>query len=170
MFPAIKAAYNAVARVKALIRSLRVLNALQTHVPTGSDAVPKLTDLGLPAKAITDPFNGEPLHVKKTPQGWLVYSVGPNLKDDGGKVDDPNNGDVGVGPPPPIAKPGKKCPGRAPIGRSSRNPQRQPRNTRNTRKGKDRKSVRQENVRQENVRQENVRQENVRQENVRTSR
>jgi HAMP domain-containing protein len=107
MFPALKAAYNSVARVKALIRSLRVLNALQTHVAAGSDAVPKLTDLGLPAEAITDPFNGEPLHVKKIPQGWLVYSVGPNLQDDGGKVDDPNNGDVGVGPPLPLAKPGK---------------------------------------------------------------
>ncbi len=111
LFPALKAAYNAVARVKAEIRSLRVLNALQTHVAAGSDAVPKLTDLDLPAEAITDPFNGEPLHVKKTPQGWLVYSVGPNLQDDGGKVDDPNNGDVGVGPPPPPAvKPGENAP------------------------------------------------------------
>ena len=53
----------------------------------------------------TDPYTGESLHVKKTPQGWLVYSVGRNLKDDGGKVEDPTNGDVGVGPPPAAAKP-----------------------------------------------------------------
>ena len=83
-----------------------MLNALQTHVPAGSNVVPKLTELGLPAETITDPFTGEPLHVKKTPQGWLVYSVGPNFRDDGGKLDDPH-GDVGVGPPPPVAKPAK---------------------------------------------------------------
>ncbi len=105
--PSLKAAYVANTRAKAMMRSLRVLNALQAHPVQGSDTIPKLTDLGLPAEAITDPFNGEPLHVKKTPQGWFVYSVGPNLKDDGGKVDDPNNGDVGVGPPPPVVTPGK---------------------------------------------------------------
>ena len=85
-----------------------MLNALQTHVPAGSNEVPKLTELGLPAETITDPFTGEPLHVKKTPQGWLVYSVGPNFQDDGGKLDDPTNGDIGVGPPPPAAKPAEK--------------------------------------------------------------
>ncbi len=103
LFPALKAAYEGVARIKAYIRCLRVLNALQTHVAAGSDAAPKLTDLGLPAETITDPFNGEPLHVKKTPQGWLVYSVGRNLRDDGGKLEDPD-GDVGVGPPPTAAE------------------------------------------------------------------
>ena len=103
--PQLKAAYAATTRAKSAIRSLRVLNALETHVAAGSDTAPKLTDLGLPAEAITDPFNGELLHVKRMPQGWLVYSVGPNLQDNGGKIDDPNNGDVGVGPPPPVAKP-----------------------------------------------------------------
>ena len=105
LFPVLKAANRSVARAKALIRSLRVLNALQTHAPAAGDAVPEPTELGLPAEAITDPFNGEPLHVKRTAQGWLVYSVGPNLQDDGGKVDDQTNGDVGVGPPPPVDKP-----------------------------------------------------------------
>ena len=38
----------------------------------GSDKTPKLTDLGLPAEATTDPYTGDPLHVKKTPKGWLV--------------------------------------------------------------------------------------------------
>jgi len=83
---------------------------LQTYVPAGSNEVPKLTDFGLPAEAITDPYTGESLRVKKTPQGWLVYSVGPNFRDDGGKLDDPDdqiNGDVGVGPPPRVAEPAK---------------------------------------------------------------
>ncbi len=49
------------------VRSLRVLNALQTHVPPGSDKVPKLSELGLPAETTVNPFSGEPLHVKKNP-------------------------------------------------------------------------------------------------------
>jgi hypothetical protein len=107
LFPALNAEYVAVTRTRAELRCLRVLNALRTRVPAGSKGVPKLTDLGLPTETITDPFTGKPLHVKKTPQGWLVYSVGPNFKDDGGKLDDPINGDVGVGPPPPVPKPAK---------------------------------------------------------------
>jgi hypothetical protein len=65
-------------------------------VPPGSDRVQKLTDLGLPAEATIDPFNGEPLHVKKLPQGWMVYSVGSNCVDDGGKLD--RKTDIGLGP------------------------------------------------------------------------
>ena len=90
-----------------MIRCLRVLNALQTHVPEGSDEVPKLSELGLPAETTTDPYTGDPLHVKKLPQGWLIYSVGKNFVDDGGKFDDEHS-DVGVGPPLPAAKPADK--------------------------------------------------------------
>ena len=90
---------------------LRVLNALQTHVAPGSDKIPRLSELGLPVETTTDPYTGEPLHVKKTPEGWLVYSVGPNIRDDGGKMggdDSPFTGDIGVGPPPPAVKPAGK--------------------------------------------------------------
>ncbi len=103
-FLAVQATLLIVARTRARTRTLRVLNALQAHVPAGSNEVPKLTDLGLPSETITDPFTGEPLHVKKTLQGWIVYSVGPNYQDDGGKLDDWPDGDVGVGPPPVVAK------------------------------------------------------------------
>ncbi len=55
-----------------------------------------LGEFALPAEATTlTPFNGEPLHVKRLPQGWLVYSVGPNLRDDGGKLGYENDRDVG---------------------------------------------------------------------------
>lgn len=103
VLPGLKAAFSAVVRMRAEIRCLRVLNALQTHTPPETTEVPKLTDLGLPAETITDPFTGEPLHVKRFAQGWLVYSVGSNLQDDGGKLDD--NSDVGVGPPLPAGNP-----------------------------------------------------------------
>jgi hypothetical protein len=80
---------------------LRVLNALQTHVPAGSETIPKLSELGLPIETTVDPFNGQPLIVKKLPNGWLVYSVGENLQDDGGKITSADLYlDVGVGPPP----------------------------------------------------------------------
>jgi hypothetical protein len=99
--PAIKAALVAVVQSQAMVRSLRVLNALQTHVPPESDRIPKLSELGLPVETTIDPFNGEPLHVKRLPQGWLVYSVGRDLHDDGGDLEHYN--DVGVGPLRPAA-------------------------------------------------------------------
>jgi len=77
-------------------RSLRVLNALQARVPPGGDHVPDLTELGLPAEATIDPFNGKPLNVKRLPQGWMVYSVGRDGVDDGGKLD--WRTDIGAGP------------------------------------------------------------------------
>ena len=64
----------------------------------GDAAEPALADLGLPADVTTDPFNDEPLHIRKLPTGWLIYSVGADLKDDGGDLTDYH--DVGVGPPP----------------------------------------------------------------------
>ena len=94
--PALKAVREPAERTRAMSRSLRVFNALQTRVPPGSALVPKLADLGLPAEATIDPFNGEPLHVKKLPEGWMVYSVGGNLVDDGGLLD--LKTDIGAGP------------------------------------------------------------------------
>ena len=77
---------------------------MQSRLPADRRTAPQISELGLPAEATADPFNGEPLHVKRLPEGWLVYSVGPKLRDGGGKLlsqgvsfDECN---VGVGPPP----------------------------------------------------------------------
>ncbi|MGC8638738.1 MAG: hypothetical protein ACP5XB_02535 [Isosphaeraceae bacterium] len=94
--PALTSPREAVERVKAMSRCLRVLNAIQTHVEPGSDRVPQLADLGLPPEVTIDPYNSQPLHIKKLPEGWLVYSVGMNLVDDGGTLEKVT--DVGVGP------------------------------------------------------------------------
>jgi hypothetical protein len=94
--PGMAAAREPAERIRAMSRALRVLNALQAHVPPGSDQVPPLDSLGLPAEATIDPFNGEPLRVRKTPGGWTVYSVGSNGADDGGTFD--KAADIGVGP------------------------------------------------------------------------
>jgi hypothetical protein len=110
LMPSWQAICQAIMRVQSTIRCLRVVNALQTYVAVGSSATPNLSDLGLPAATTTDPFNGQPLHLKKTPQGWVVYSVGRNERDDGGNLDmhDLDNCDFGVGPPVPVAKDDKK--------------------------------------------------------------
>lgn len=97
--PALVAAREPADRVRAMSRSLRVLNALQVHVPPDADRVPDLKDLGLPEETTIDPFNGHPLRVKTTPEGWTVYSVGRNGVDDGGTLD--QRTDVGAGPSPP---------------------------------------------------------------------
>jgi hypothetical protein len=87
-------------RVRAQSRCLRVLNGLQQHGPW-RDKEPKLTELGLPQEAITDPFDGSPIKLKKINGAWLIYCVGTNLKDDGGQLD--GLADIGLGPVP--AKP-----------------------------------------------------------------
>jgi hypothetical protein len=102
----------------ALNRSLRIINALQGNVPPGSDHVPTMAELGLPEEVGIDPYNGEAMHIKKLPQGWLVYSVGENLKDDGGKWGLFYNEslhkneflDVGFGPKIPAAEEKEKEP------------------------------------------------------------
>lgn len=96
--PAIAVGREAMERTRARIRCLRVLNAVQRRVEQGV-AEPRLSDLGLPAAATTDPFTGKPLRLKKLPAGWLVYSVGKDLKDNGGEIAEDR--DVGVGPPRP---------------------------------------------------------------------
>ncbi len=94
--PSLVAAREPAERVRAMSRCLRVLNALQSRVVTTSDQLLNLADLGLPPESMIDPYNGEPLHLSKTPAGWLVYSVGRNLTDDGGKLDGIT--DIGAGP------------------------------------------------------------------------
>ncbi len=94
--PALRVGRLAVERDRARTRCLRVFNALQDYVEENETAKPALTDLGLPAKVTTDPYTGKPLTMKKLPEGWLIYSVGKNLKDDSGSLEDEQ--DVGVGP------------------------------------------------------------------------
>ena len=52
--PAFQQAHAAVARTKARIRALRILNALQARPSETGDNIPKLTDLGLPAETIAE--------------------------------------------------------------------------------------------------------------------
>ncbi len=94
--PALKAFLEASFRNQAMVRSLRIINALQRKALAEGDKIPSMEELGLPKETGVDPFNGQAMIVKKTPEGWLVYSVGQNLQDDGGKLGD--RLDAGFGP------------------------------------------------------------------------
>jgi hypothetical protein len=83
-------------RNETLLHTLRVLNAIQAREQAGDESEPQLDKLGLPVEATLDPVNGDPLQIRRTPQGWLIYGVGANLTDDGGQLED--DLDVGVGP------------------------------------------------------------------------
>jgi hypothetical protein len=53
---------------------------------------------------LIDPFDGQPLRYQKQGAGYVLYSIGPNLKDDGGKPMNGKNGDIEftvVTPPAP---------------------------------------------------------------------
>lgn len=99
VLPGIDAARQATERNRATTRCLLAVNAL-TRLEQEGVQVTSLADLKLPQEKTIDPFTGESLLMKKTPDGWVVYSVGNNLMDDGGQVDD--LADFGLGPVPAI--------------------------------------------------------------------
>lgn len=95
VIPAFNAVRGAMNRVRAQLRCLRVLNALQALEPQPEDSAVDLTRLALPGNATIDPYTGEPLHVKRVKAGWIVYSVFDDRVDDGGNIK--QHKDVGVG-------------------------------------------------------------------------
>ena len=96
--PAIDAGRDAQLRVRAQVRCLRVLLAMQKAGRLEEEDI-DLKTLGLPEEAVTDPFTDKPLLVKQTPAGPIIYSVFMNLQDDGGNIDHVH--DSGVGPVEP---------------------------------------------------------------------
>lgn len=84
LLPAFEAAILASHRDTAMIRSLRILNALQLFAEVNGREASELTEIELPKSAMIDPFSGKPLIAMHTDDGWLVYSVMENSVDDGG--------------------------------------------------------------------------------------
>jgi hypothetical protein len=56
------------------------------------DALGELSPQLLPAVPV-DPFDGQPLRYRKQDTGYLLYSIGPDLKDDGGQRPPVGKGD-----------------------------------------------------------------------------
>ena len=54
-----------------------------------SELTPKYLDAPL-----MDPFDGQPLRYRKQDAGYVLYSIGPDLKDDGGKPMNGKGGDI----------------------------------------------------------------------------
>ncbi len=82
--PPIEAAKDADTRATALLRALRIYNALAEYRDENGHEATGLDDLALPKEATIDPFSGEPLILRQTDDGWVVYSVGKDGVDDGG--------------------------------------------------------------------------------------
>ncbi|MEX2308184.1 MAG: hypothetical protein WD738_11355 [Pirellulales bacterium] len=72
------------ARSIALLRSLRIYNALRQFRQQNGRESQGLHELGLPAEATIDPYTGAPLKLKLTDDEWVIYSVMENGVDDGG--------------------------------------------------------------------------------------
>jgi hypothetical protein len=75
------------ARGVAIVRATRLALAVERHrARTGQlpEALSAL-DVDTAEADYVDPFTGQPLLFRKDATGFVVYSVGPNLQDDGGK-------------------------------------------------------------------------------------
>ena len=99
LLPSIDATRQATERTRAMMRCLRIVETV-TRLQQQGVEVTGLADLKLPEEDTTDPFTGKPLLMKKLPEGWVIYSVGNDLKDGGGKLD--GQSDLGLGPVPPL--------------------------------------------------------------------
>jgi hypothetical protein len=96
LVPAMRASFYANARSRAMVRSLRIYNALRRYAEEHGQEADSLADLGLPKEATLDPYSGEPLKLKRSENGWIVYSVMENGVDDGGDFREQK--DYGVAP------------------------------------------------------------------------
>ncbi len=94
--PAIGAAFDCANRDLAYVRCLRLLNAMQMRESIGASNQNVFAGIDLSKDVTIDPFTGGQLIARDTPGGWLIYSVGDDLKNDGGKLNQMR--DVGVGP------------------------------------------------------------------------
>jgi hypothetical protein len=96
LMPALHAVFHANARDLAVSRSLRIYNALQRFAHENGREAKGLEELRLPEAATIDPYSGQPLLLKRTAEGWVIYSVMDNGVDDGG--DFMGRKDYGVAP------------------------------------------------------------------------
>jgi len=96
LLPALQATQEAANRGTAMLRCLRIVNAIAAYAQENGHEASGLDDLDLPEAATLDPFSGEPLKLQWTDDGWVVYSVFRNGVDDNG--DFKEMADWGLGP------------------------------------------------------------------------
>jgi hypothetical protein len=96
LVPALQAAFDAHHRDVAVVRSLRIFVALREFADANGRDASGMAEIKAPLYFTMDPFDGQPLRMKHTPAGWIVYSVHRDRKDDGG--DFKGFKDAGVAP------------------------------------------------------------------------
>jgi hypothetical protein len=106
--PAIRKVYAAQERAEQVARNVQIAFALAAYQKDHGKYPERLTDLApkyLP-QVPDDLFSNRPLMYRRTAQGYLLYSVGHNGQDDGGKsfADDPPGDDLRVQMPQPSLK------------------------------------------------------------------
>jgi len=82
---------------RILNRALIAILALeQWHLERGDypQDLDQLVDAGLLEQLPIDPWSNKPLVYKKTDDGFMIYGVGRNFKDDSGQVVRNNNGNI----------------------------------------------------------------------------
>jgi hypothetical protein len=99
--PGLGAVYVAHSRNLANIRATRITCALAQYRLEHGRGARGLDELALPQDVTRDPFTGEPLKLKHTDDGWIIYSVMQNCVDDGGNFEEQN--DAGFAPRKPPA-------------------------------------------------------------------
>jgi hypothetical protein len=93
----VEATYEANTRMTAFLRSLRIFDALTQYRDKHGHEASGLADLSLPKEETIDPFDGKPLKLKQTKDGWMIYTVMRDGVDDGGNFDQLK--DYGLAPP-----------------------------------------------------------------------
>lgn len=82
---------QSVARELAQIRAARTIIAIEQYRRANGERMPEnwnaLSQFQVP---LIDPFSGQPLKILVSGSRYIVYSVGPNRRDDGGDVDRPS--------------------------------------------------------------------------------
>ncbi len=75
-------------RATAAVMACERFRRAKGRWPNSLDEIPKSILAAIPL----DPYDGKPLRLKPLPDGIAVYSVGPDLRDDGGEFGNENRG------------------------------------------------------------------------------
>ncbi len=81
------------ARANTLLRGLQLLTAIERYKNEQGHAPDSLADLEprFLEEPVLDPFSGEAFKYIRTEDGWTLWSIGPNLTDDGGDDKNPED-------------------------------------------------------------------------------
>jgi hypothetical protein len=90
----------AVASFAATARTTRAALAIERYRRRHGRLPASLNDIGMPAADLEDPFSGQPLIFRVSPNEFVVYSAGADGRDDGGRFEmEPAKGRApGLGP------------------------------------------------------------------------